>query len=85
MSMHKTATVNARIEPELKENAELILQELGLTAADSIRLMYKQICLQRALPFLLKIPNETTEKALKAADSRKTHKAKSSKHLIESI
>ena len=82
---HRTATVNARIEPELKESAELILHELGLSSAETIRLMYKQICLQKGLPFPIKIPNTQTMKAIHDADSGKTHKAKIAKSLIESI
>ena len=81
--MHKVATVNARIEPKLKKKAETILHEVGLTSAEAVRLLYKQICLQKGLPFEVKIPNKATIKAMRNADKRKTHKAKSVDELFE--
>lgn len=67
----KTSTVRARVEPELKKDAELIFEELGLNTSDAIRIFFKQVKLHRGLPFDVKIPNETTTKALSDADSRK--------------
>jgi DNA-damage-inducible protein J len=75
--MHKVATVNTRIEPKLKIKAEAILHEVGLTSAEAVRLFYKQVCLHNGLPFEVKIPNKQTIKAMRDADKRKTHKAKS--------
>ena len=48
--MYKVATINTRIEPALKVQAEAILHEVGLTSAEAIRLFYKQVCLQHGLP-----------------------------------
>ena len=67
----KTSTVRARVEPELKKDAELIFEELGLNTSDAIRIFFKQVKLHQGLPFDVKIPNETTTKALSDADSRK--------------
>ncbi len=55
--MAKTANVYARIEPETKEKAEFILQELGIPASNAINMFYKQIILTGGIPFELKIPN----------------------------
>jgi DNA-damage-inducible protein J len=41
--MSKTATVRARIQPELKEPAETVFQWLGLNATQAITLFYKQV------------------------------------------
>jgi DNA-damage-inducible protein J len=41
--MSKTATVRARIQPELKEHAETVFQWLGLNATQAITLFYKQV------------------------------------------
>ena len=49
--MAKSANLYARIEPEVKEQAELILSELGIPASNAINMFYKQIILQRGLPF----------------------------------
>ena len=74
--MHKTAVVNARIEPKLKIKAENILDKTGLSSAEAIRLFYTQICLNNGLPFAIKIPNKTTQKSMHEANLRKTKKAK---------
>lgn len=54
--MAKTANLYARIEPELKEQAESILAALGIPASNAITMFYKQIILQRGLPFEVKLP-----------------------------
>lgn len=74
--MYKEATISARIEPALKAKAEHILQAVGLSSAEAVRLFYKQICLHHGLPFDVKIPNATTLQAMKEANARKTHKVK---------
>ena len=68
--MPKTALISARIDPELKNNAEYVFKELGLTTAQAITLFYKQVELQHGLPFRIKIPNHETKNALKDARSR---------------
>jgi DNA-damage-inducible protein J len=69
--MAKTAVISARIDPELKRNAEQVFGELGLTASQAIMLFYKQVDLQRGLPFSVKIPNEVTKQALEDARARR--------------
>ncbi|WP_017295463.1 type II toxin-antitoxin system RelB/DinJ family antitoxin [Geminocystis herdmanii] len=66
--MSKTATVRARIEPELKETVENIFQQLGLTTTEAIILFYKQVQLQRGLPFEVKIPNQITRMTLEKTE-----------------
>lgn len=56
--MAKTANLYARIEPELKEQAEAILSALGIPVSNAINMFYKQIILQRGIPFELKLPAE---------------------------
>lgn len=56
--MAKTANLYARIEPDVKEQAEDILNTLGIPASNAINMFYKQIILQRGLPFEVKIPTE---------------------------
>lgn len=74
--IHKSVTINTRIDPSLKGRAEKILQEIGLTSAEAIRLFYKQICFHHGLPFEVKIPNEITEKAMLDSALGRTHKTK---------
>lgn len=52
----KSANLYARIEPDLKEQAESILSSLGIPTSNAITMFYKQIVLQRGLPFEVKLP-----------------------------
>lgn len=54
--MAKSANLYARIEPDLKEQAENILTALGIPASNAITMFYKQIVLQNGLPFEVKLP-----------------------------
>lgn len=54
--MAKTANLYARIEPELKEQAEAILAALGIPASNAITMFYRQVILQQGLPFDVKLP-----------------------------
>lgn len=83
--MYKAATINARIEPALKTRAETILNRVGLTSAEAIRIFYKQICLKRGIPFDVSIPNAKTQQAMKDAEAGKTHKVKSVDALFEEL
>lgn len=67
----KTAQVRARIDPTVKEQAEGILEELGLSPSAAINTFYSQIVLRRGLPFLVEVPNEVTVAAIE--DARNGH------------
>ena len=55
--MAKTANLYARIEPDVKEEAEQILSSLGISVSNAINMFYKQIILQKGIPFELKLPD----------------------------
>ncbi len=67
--MSKTATVRARIQPQLKHHAEKIFHHLGLNATQAITMFYKQVELREGLPFDIAIPTATTKRTLKATDA----------------
>ncbi len=69
--MPSLATVKVKIEPELKKEAETIFQNLGLTPMEAIKLFYRMVKLEKALPFDAKIPNDETLQALQDAEERK--------------
>lgn len=54
--MAKTSNLYARIEPDVKEQAESILSALGIPVSNAINMFYKQIILQRGIPFDMKLP-----------------------------
>ena len=62
----KTATLNVRMDPEIKEQAEEILTTLGLSSSAAIQLFYKQIILNKGLPFSLVVPEENLDEDLDA-------------------
>jgi len=66
--MAKTATIQARINPDLKKKAQKILNKLNLSMSEAISLYLTQVTLHRGIPFDIKIPNELTEKTLEKAD-----------------
>jgi DNA-damage-inducible protein J len=68
--MAKTATINARIEPEEKERAESIFAAIGVSASEAISMFYRQVTFRRGLPFDVCVPNATTIAALGAAAGR---------------
>ena len=67
--MIKTATVRARIQPKLKNNAENIFHRLGLNSTQAITIFYKQVELRDGLPFDLAIPASTTRNTFDATDA----------------
>ncbi len=55
----KTANLYARIEPDIKAQAEGILSALGVPVSNAINMFYKQIILHRGIPFEVKLPAST--------------------------
>ena len=46
------------MDPTLKETAEEILAQLGITSSGAVQMLYKQIILHRGLPFSLTLPDD---------------------------
>ncbi len=84
--MAKTETIRARVEAKLKADAEAVLDELGLTASDAIRLFYKQVALRRGLPLDVVIPNAATRKAMRdVIEGRELTKYKDTREMFEKL
>jgi len=67
--MTKTATVRARIKPDLKEKAEHVLRDLGLNPTQAITLFYRQVELRQGLPFDVVVPTEQTRQTFTDTDA----------------
>lgn len=65
--MSKSAYVRARIEPDLKIEAEAIFSEFGVTATQVITMLYKQVSRKHEIPLDLSLPNKETAKAINEA------------------
>lgn len=57
--MANTSAVYARIDTNLKENAENILRQLGISPSSAIQMLYSQIVLTRGMPLDLHLPERT--------------------------
>lgn len=55
--MAKTLNVFTRVDSKIKEQAEIILSQLGLSMATAMEMYLRQIALQRKIPFELALPN----------------------------
>ena len=68
--MAKTSSMHIRVEPEVKEEVEKILNTLGMTATEAINIYLKQIILNSGIPFEIKMPQFSDEmlQAVKEAD-----------------
>ena len=54
--MNKTANLYARIEPDVKEQAENVLETLGISVSSALNMTYKQIIIQPGNHFDVKLP-----------------------------
>lgn len=57
--MARTANVFARVEPEIKEQAEQVLDRLGIPMSNAVGMFLRQVVLQKGIPFEVKLPSET--------------------------
>ena len=65
--MFNDAIVRARVNEEIKEEATIVLSEIGLTLSDAFRMLIIRIAREKALPFEPLVPNAKTIEAIKAA------------------
>ena len=59
--------VRARIDSDLKKEASAVLAKMGLSVSDAIRLMLLRVASDKNLPFDIRVPNATTQAALRDA------------------
>lgn len=56
--MARTSNVFARVEPEIKEQAEQVLEQLGIPMSNAVSMFLRQVVLQQGIPFEMKLPKE---------------------------
>jgi DNA-damage-inducible protein J len=57
--------VRARIDGQVKQEATEVLDKMGLSVSDAIRMLMVRIAKEKALPFDVKVPNEETRAAMR--------------------
>lgn len=58
--MARTSNVFARVEPEVKEQAETILNQLGIPMSNAVGMFLRQVVIHRGIPFEMKLPENKT-------------------------
>ncbi len=69
--MPNSATIQTRIDPDVKKQAKRILDTLGISMSEAIGAYLRQIVLSKGIPFELKIPNEATVQAIEQLEAGK--------------
>ena len=54
--MPRTANVSARVDQKVKEQAEVVLSQLGISMGTAMEMYLRQIALQRKIPFEMALP-----------------------------
>ena len=66
----RTANVTARVEPEIKAQAEAVMAKLGLPVSTVINMLYREIILWDGLPFRPSVPKARDEMTKEEFDER---------------
>jgi DNA-damage-inducible protein J len=69
--MAANAVVRARVNEQIKDEASVVLEAMGLTVSDAFRIMITRIAKEKALPFEPLVPNAETIEAMKEARAGK--------------
>ena len=62
----KTANVTARIQPEIKQQAEKVLEQLGIPVSVLIDSLYRQIIMTNSIPYSFSVPSLQTRDTMTA-------------------
>ena len=54
--MARTSNIYTRVEPEIKEQAEKILTQLGIPMSNAITIFLRQVVMHKGIPFDMKLP-----------------------------
>jgi DNA-damage-inducible protein J len=83
--MAANAVVRSRVSVEVKEEATVVLRDMGLTVSDLMRIVLTRVAKERTLPFDLR-PNALTVETLeKSARGEELHHAKDTADLFEKL
>lgn len=69
--MARTATIQARIDPEIKSRAQKIFNTLNISMSEAISIYLTQVALHKGIPFDIKIPNKLTADTLQKSEEGK--------------
>ena len=67
----KTETLHIRVAQEVKEDVEILLNQMGMSMAEAINIFFSQIIINSGIPFVIraKTPSELTKQAMYEAEN----------------
>lgn len=85
LNMATNAVVRSRIRADVKEKAAAVLEDMGLTVSDVVRIVLTRVANEETLPFELK-PNKLTRRTMrKTARGIEVHKARDAADLFKKL
>lgn len=79
------AFVRARIDRATKARATAVLEDMGLSVSDAIRLLMIRVADDRRLPFAIKAPKEKTKRAIAELEARNGARFRSVEDLMANL
>ena len=83
--MSADTVVRARIDSDTKVRATEVLDAMGLSVSDAIRLLLLRVADEKRLPFAVQVPNATTLKAMKELNEGKGRRFGSAEELFQDL
>lgn len=80
----KNDRIQARISPDLKEAAEAIFSQIGISSGEAIRMFYSQVKMRGGLPFDVRVPNAVTVDAMEELEAGGGQRFDSTEALFDS-
>lgn len=77
--------LRARIDKRVKRDATAVLEKIGLTPSDVIRMVMRRIAIEKKLPFEPVVPNRATAEAMEDARAGRVERSRDSKDLLASL
>jgi DNA-damage-inducible protein J len=84
--MAKSAIIQTRIDPIIKNKAQNIFNRLNISMSEAISIFLTQVTLKRGIPFEITLPNDVTADTLIKSENRKNlHKVSSVNKLFKEL
>jgi len=84
--MNKSATIQTRIDPKVKNQAQKIFDKLNISMSEAISIFLTQVSLHKGIPFEIKLPNKLTEETLRKSEKGENlHEVSDVKDLFEEL
>jgi len=83
MVSNAKVTTSIKIDKTKRDEAKKIFNQLGLTMGEAFNIFLSRVIMEKGIPFEVKIPNETTLKALEEAKSNQNMEESSLDKLIK--